>query len=209
MKKGIIAVYKPKGISSYDVIRKLKQTFPGEKIGHGGTLDPLAEGVLVVGIGQDATRQLGEVLKGTQKEYEVIIKLGEISETDDSEGPIHTGSDIKPSLSRVTDVLQQFMGEILQTPPQYSAVKVHGKPAYLRMRRGEKVVLEPRRVEILTIDVQSYQYPFLTLRIVCGSGVYIRSLARDIGSALKTGAYVYELKRTRVGDFTEEGSSII
>jgi len=205
MKRGIHAIYKPKGITSYDVIRRLKKLFPGEKIGHGGTLDPLAEGVLVVGVGREATRQLQQVLKGTEKEYDVVVKLGQTSETDDSEGPIkdhpHAGKVAQPSQSEVEKVLHTFLGEIDQVPPKYSAVKLKGKTAYARARKGEEIVLEPKRVIIQAIELVDFEYPLLTLRVVTGSGVYVRSLARDIGRQLGVGGYVQELKRTRVGDF--------
>ncbi len=200
--KGIVPVYKPVGISSYDVIRELKKHFPGEKIGHGGTLDPRAEGVLVIAIGKEHTKNLQTVLKGTDKEYEAIIELGKVSETDDSEGPVTQGnSDIKPSEDDVRNKLQLFIGDIQQTPPKYSAVKIKGVTAYKRARRGEEVVLEPKTVTINAIEVLEYSYPFLTIRVECGSGVYIRSLARDIGEKLKTGAYLKALKRTAVGEF--------
>jgi tRNA pseudouridine55 synthase len=207
MEKGILAIYKPRGITSYDVIRVLKRIFPGEKIGHGGTLDPLAEGVLVVAVGRDATKQLHTVLNGTEKEYETTIELGKVSETDDAEGPIHQYLKARvgnPDLLEITTALQSFTGDIDQVPPQYSAVKVQGKTAYKRAREGENTTLAPKKVHISSIDVLSYSYPMLTIRVVCGSGVYIRSIARDLGETLQTGGYVTNLKRTRVGEFTAE-----
>lgn len=205
MEKGILAIYKPRGITSYDVIRVLKRIFPGEKIGHGGTLDPLAEGVLVVAVGRDATKQLHNVLNGTEKEYETTIELGKVSETDDSEGPIttfHKPISNEPTHVEISRALQEFTGDVDQVPPQYSAVKVQGKTAYKRAREGETTTLAPKKVHISSIDILSYTYPMLTIRVVCGSGVYIRSIARDLGEALQTGAYVTHLKRTRVGEFT-------
>lgn len=203
MKKGLQAVYKPKGISSYDVIRQIKRDFPGEKIGHGGTLDPLASGVLVIGIGREATRQLGIVLKNTTKEYVAQITLGSWSETDDAEGPIHEGGSARlPTAREIREVLGKFEGEISQIPPVYSAVKIQGKPAYKRTRAGESLILAPKKVFVESIELLSYDYPILTLRIICGSGVYIRSLARDIGEAIGTRAYMSELERVRVGEFS-------
>ena len=203
-----MAIYKPFGITSYDVIRVLKKSFPGEKIGHGGTLDPRAEGVLVVAVGRDATKQLHTVLNGTDKEYEATIELGKVSETDDAEGPITDYSELqqavarsKPTLEDIKMALSSFVGDIQQIPPQYSAVKVKGMSAYARARKGEKVVLEPKTVHIFVIDIESYEYPVVKIRVVCGSGVYIRSLARDLGSKLRTGAYLTGLVRTRVGTF--------
>lgn len=210
---GLYGVYKPLGISSYDVIRQLKRAFPGQKIGHGGTLDPLAEGVLVVAIGSAYTKQLSEVLKGTEKVYEAVVRLGEISETDDSEGPIK-GSDPKkvgPSFTQpeLEKILSFFVGTIQQTPPKYAAIKIGGVPAYKRARRGEEVIPEPKTVHIERIALLSYVYPDVTLEVTCGSGTYIRALARDMGEKLGCGAYLKALKRTRVGQFTAEEACVL
>ncbi len=208
MEKGILSIYKPLGITSYDVIRVLKRYFPGEKIGHGGTLDPLAEGVLVVAVGREATKQLHSVLNGTQKEYKARIELGKVSETDDAEGPISSYSDttteLIPTQSELESALKHFIGNITQTPPMYSAVKVNGMTAYRRARKGENVELAPKQVHIENITLISYQYPHVEISVSCGSGVYIRALARDLGTFMKTGAYLTGLKRTRVGDFTSD-----
>ena len=202
MKKGIFAVYKPVGMSSYDLIRSLKKHFPGEKIGHGGTLDPLADGVLVVGVGREATRQLGTVLRGTDKVYEVDITLGMVSETDDAEGPLKKSYDGKPiEQSNIRKVIKKYIGDIQQVPPKYSAIKIAGQPAYKRARKGEDFHIEPKQVTIHDIEILEYAYPHLKLKVTTASGVYIRSLARDIGEALGTGAYVQSLTRTAVGDY--------
>jgi len=183
----------------------LKKKYPGKKIGHGGTLDPLAEGVLVVGIGREGTRQLHTVLKGTNKTYIATIELGKTSETDDAEGPITQmiqPYDI-PSLEDIQSVLSTFEGSILQIPPQYSAVKIDGVPAYKRARRGEQFTLKPKQVTINSIRLLKYEFPVISFKVVSGSGVYIRSLARDIGVKLKTGAYVTSLVRTAVGSYDQ------
>ncbi len=199
----IFPVYKPKGISSFDVIRKLRSKYPKEKMGHGGTLDPLADGVLVIGIGKEATKKLHDILHGVKKTYEAQVTLGKTSPTDDAEGPITEGStDIKPDLETVQTVLKQFVGNIQQVPPIYSAVKINGQPAYKLARKGIPFELQPKPVIIYSIDIVSYTYPELTIRTEVGSGVYIRSLARDIGAALKTGAYLSGLTRTAVGTFS-------
>lgn len=198
----IFAVYKPKGFTSNDVLNCLRHVAHTKVVGHAGTLDPLAEGVLVVAIGRESTRRLAqEVAK--EKEYEAIIRLGATSTTDDEEGEKteRHGYDI-PTEESIMNMLPQFMGTVLQTPPVYSAIKVKGKEAYKRVRAGELVVLEPRRVEIKHITVVSYEWPRLTLRITTGPGVYIRSLARDIGNTLGTGGYLGGLIRTRVGQWT-------
>lgn len=204
--QGIVAVFKPVGISSYDVIRRIKKHLPGEKIGHGGTLDPAAEGVLVIGIGKDATRQLQHVLKGTEKEYEATIILGKVSETDDSEGPIVDFPEPAdpPSESQIIQIVKDFIGEIMQVPPKYSALKINGVPAYKRARRGEDFEIPARPALINDIKIIRYQYPELKIRVSTGSGVYIRALARDIGNALHVGGYMSALTRTRVGDYRLE-----
>ena len=204
----IISVYKPKGITSYDVIRKLKEKYPREKIGHGGTLDPLAEGVLVVGIGRESTRKLQIILKGTKKTYEATIELGKTSLTDDSEGPIinTNNSHIVPTEQELIAVLSSFKGTTLQTPPKYSAVKINGVPAYKRARRGEQFVLQPKNIIIHSIKLLKYDFPHVQIEVACESGVYIRSLARDVGTKLKVGAYVSSLIRTAVGSYTRNDS---
>lgn len=194
--------YKPVGMSSYDVIRHIKKKYPGQKIGHGGTLDPLAEGVLVIAIGRDGTKKLQEVLKGTNKSYIATIELGAVSETDDSEGPIvTTGPQKKPTHERIQEILNAFRGETMQTPPKYSAIKIDGVPAYKRARRGETFTLPQKKVTIYEMKLISYNYPQLTVEMTVSSGFYVRSFARDFGEKLTTGAYMSALLRTAVGSF--------
>lgn len=202
----IFAVYKPKGLTSNAALNRLRHAAHTKKIGHAGTLDPLAEGVLVVGVGGDATKQLAqEVAK--EKEYRASITLGITSVTDDEEGEKTNHVDCAiPTRRDIETVLHDFEGLILQVPPPYSAVKVKGKEAYKRVRKGEKVSLDPRRVEIKSITLESYKWPFLVLQAVTGPGVYIRSLARDIGEKLGTGGYLSGLVRTRVGQWTSQNA---
>lgn len=196
-----LGIYKPKGPTSFDIIRKIKRMSGIKRVGHAGTLDPLASGVLVVGIGREATKKLHEIV-GQEKEYVTTIKLGQTSTTDDEEGEKTTITPVLiPSPNDVERAVQKFIGVVEQTPPQFSAVKIMGRPAYKSARRGKNVELKPRRVEIKKIEILNYKYPFLKLRVLTGKGVYVRSLARDIGAALKTGGYVAELERTRVGEF--------
>jgi tRNA pseudouridine55 synthase len=200
--KGIHTVYKPKGPTSHDIINRLREETGVKKIGHAGTLDPLASGVLVVGIGREATKKLATIVK-KEKEYLAVIKLGETSTTDDEEGekkkiPISK----RPNYKTIEEAVKKFVGEILQTPPVYSAVKIKGQESYKLARRGQKPVLKPRSVEVKEIRILKYQWPYLKLKVVTGPGVYIRALARDIGQELKTGGYLAELERARVGDFT-------
>lgn len=203
-KERIFAVYKQKGPTSFDIVARVRKITGEKTVGHAGTLDPLASGVLVIGVGRAATRKLGEIV-GQEKEYLVTIKLGETSTTDDAEGERSAVQvDAPPTAEQAARVVKSFVGEIEQTPPQFSAVKVGGKRAYRLARRGEKIELQPRKVLIKNIKVISYEFPVLRLCVVTGKGVYIRSLARDIGEKLKTGGYVLELERTRVGEFTCE-----
>lgn len=204
--KGIFAIYKPKGLTSNDVLNQLRRRTGIKKVGHAGTLDPLASGVLVVGVGREATKQLGTIVK-KEKEYLAKIRLGMTSTTDDEEGEKTEIEVVKVlTLEEIQKVVAKFEGGILQTPPIYSAVKISGQEAYKLARKGQIPKLEPRQVEIKKIDILKYQWPFLSLRVVTGPGVYIRSLARDIGKELKTGAYLAELERTRVGNFTKENT---
>lgn len=202
--EGIFAVYKPKGMKSHDVIYHVRRITGVKRVGHGGTLDPLAEGVLVIAVGRENTRLLDSYVKGN-KEYIATVFLGANSTTDDAEGDIEiVNENIKPVVSDIEEVIKKFIGNIEQIPPIYSSIKIKGKPAHRRVRKGETVILNSRTVIINSIKIDHYEYPLLKLTIACGSGVYIRSLARDIGKELGTGGYLKGLIRTRVGDFTLE-----
>ncbi len=202
--EGIIAVWKPAGMSSHDVINRVRRASGIRTVGHAGTLDPLARGVLVIGVGRAATRSLAaEVQK--EKEYVTVVRLGMTSSTDDEEGEKAAREvAVIPSREAVEMAVQKFVGEIMQVPPIYSALKIKGKPAYAYAREGKDLVIAARPVTIKEIEVLSYEYPDIRVRAVTGAGVYIRSLARDIGTALGTGAYMADLERTRVGEFTKE-----
>jgi tRNA pseudouridine55 synthase len=207
--ENIFAIYKPKGPSSYSIVSKVKKASGNSKVGHAGTLDPLASGVLVVGVGREATRQLTSMV-AAEKEYLADITLGVVSTTDDDEGK-KSFSDIKkkPSSTDVRRVVKQFVGDISQTPPIYSAIKVSGKRAYKYAREGSDLELKPRLVYVKKIKILKYKFPHLRIRVICGKGVYIRSLARDIGSALGTGGYMSDLERTRVGRYRKNRSMSI
>lgn len=202
----IFPIIKPKGPTSHDIVDQVRKITGVRKVGHAGTLDPLASGVLVIGITREGTKQMSELVK-TGKEYLAKVKLGQTSSTDDEEGEkteTFQTSQTKPDLPDIKDVLPQFIGNIKQVPPIYSAVKIKGKSAYKYARKGEELKLEPREVEIKEIEIISYEWPNVHLRIVTGSGVYIRSLARDIGESLGTGAYLAGLERIRVGQYTKD-----
>lgn len=200
----IIPIFKPKGPTSFNIISQIKKITGIKKVGHAGTLDPLAQGVLVVGIGRESTKKLFQELQ-KEKEYEVLIEFGKVSTTDDEEGEKTL---IKvprvPNVSRVSQAVKKFIGEIWQMPPQYSAVKYGGVENYKKARRGQTVNLGKRQVLIKDIRILSYNWPLLKLKVTTGPGVYIRSLARDLGEVLKVGGYVKKLIRTRVGKFKIE-----
>lgn len=201
----ILFIDKPKGITSYDVIRKLKPKFPRMKIGHSGTLDPLASGLMIVAVGS-ATKQLAQFLK-LPKRYVVEAVFGKTSATYDAEGPfteILPDSILCEPISRemIEEVLQKyFIGEILQTPPVYSAAKIKGQRAYDLARQGKEVCLDPRKVQIHSCEILSYEWPRLVLNVRCSSGTYIRSLMHDLGQKLRCGAYVSALRRTEIGKY--------
>ena len=205
MIENMFTIYKPKGPTSHDIVDQVRRVTGIRKVGHAGTLDPLAEGVLVVAVGRGATKQIDSIVK-TEKEYIAKVKFGETSSTDDEEGEKSqaTSEDVGITKEQIEESLKQFIGEIKQMPPIYSAIKVKGQTAYKMARKGKEIKLEPRDVLINEIEILDYKWPYLELRFVCGPGTYIRSLARDIGEVLKVGAYLAELKRTRVGDYKIE-----
>ncbi len=199
----LVAVYKEKGPTSRDVLNKIKHIVGEKKIGHAGTLDPLAEGVLVVGIGRDSTKKLHSD-NLNKKEYIATIRLGRYSTTDDKEG-----EEIKvlvkniPDLEEIKKVISVFSERVvMQIPPKFSAVKIKGREAYKWAREGKEVKIVARKAEINKITILSYRYPLLKIKVITGKGVYIRSLARDIGEKLNTGAFLLSLIRTKVGSFT-------
>jgi len=199
--KDIFAVYKPKGMTSHQVVAEIRRFSGQQKVGHAGTLDPLAEGVLVIGIGQ-ATKDLAKIVQ-KEKEYLVRLKLGQESVTDDAEGEKRKVAVKKiPKKDEIAKVLEKFKGKIKQIPPLYSAVK--GKESYKWARQGRPQKLRPREVEIKKLEIVSYRWPYLSLKVVSGPGFYVRSLARDLGQELKTGGYVQELYRTKVGEYTDK-----
>jgi tRNA pseudouridine55 synthase len=203
MDHGLLVLDKPQGITSRDAVDLAARWFPRKtKIGHAGTLDPLATGVLVLAVGH-ATRLI-EYVQDMPKTYHTRITLGATSDTDDADGTITSKPDAQPvDEATIRQALSKFVGEIDQVPPAYSAGHVSGKRAYDLARRGDEVVLAPRRVRIDRIEVVSYQWPQLELDVHCGKGTYIRSIARDLGVALDVGGYVATLRRTRIGPFAE------
>jgi tRNA pseudouridine55 synthase len=203
---GLLVVDKPTGITSRAAVDRVQAWFPrGTRIGHTGTLDPLATGVLVVCVGL-ATR-LTECVQRMSKLYRAGIILGATSDSDDADGAITpTAQTLAPPRDRIEQELATFIGAIAQTPPAYSAAKVAGRRAYALARRGQDVPLEPRTVVIHRIDLLAYDYPRLDILVWCGKGTYIRSLARDLGARLGCGGYISSLRRLEVGCFTERAA---
>jgi tRNA pseudouridine55 synthase len=212
--QGILLIDKPEGWTSFDAvnyIRKLVAQAEGKrpkqvKVGHTGTLDPFATGLLVLLIGKEYTRRAGEYSK-MDKTYEVTMRLGATSSTGDPEGEITPVSDAVPTREALQGALERFTGTIEQVPPAYSAIKINGQRAYKLARQGKTVAMEPRTVTINTLELLDYTYPHARLLTSVSSGTYIRSLAADIGDALGTGAYTEALRRTSVGTW-EVGNAL-
>ena len=201
------AIWKPVGPTSHDVVNAVRRATGERRVGHGGTLDPLAEGVLVIAVGREATKELSTIV-AKEKEYETTITLGATTTTYDAEGEktkVNVSS--PPTQETIESALKKFIGDIKQTPPPFSAIKVSGTPAYKLARAGKNADLKPRSVNIKNIEILSYKWPELTLRVTTGPGVYIRSIAHDLGTALGTGGYISKLTRTRVGEYTRENST--
>jgi tRNA pseudouridine55 synthase len=200
---GWIALDKPEGLGSTQALAKVKWLFNAAKAGHGGTLDPLASGLLPIALGE-ATKTVSWAMEG-RKTYRVLIRWGEARTTDDREGEISALSDHRPSHIDIDATLSRFEGEILQTPPRFSAIKVKGERAYDLARAGEAVDLAPRTVFIEKVDLLGLpDADHAELSIICGKGTYIRSLARDLAEALGTVGHVARLRRTAVGPFDEK-----
>lgn len=196
MYNGVINVYKEAGFTSFDVVAKLRGILKQKKIGHTGTLDPDAEGVLVVCLG-NATK-LCDILTDKDKSYETTMLLGVTTDTEDSSGKILTEKEVTVTEEEVKETLLSFVGEYDQIPPMYSAIKVNGKKLYELARKGIEIEREPRRVQIHDIQISEIKLPYVTFRVSCGKGTYIRSLCRDIGEKLGCGAIMDKLLRSSV-----------
>ena len=204
-KQDIILIDKPAGLSSFGVVARVRRRLSMEagkkvKVGHTGTLDPFATGLLIL-LANKATKLSNQFLK-LDKWYEATIFLGKTSTTGDPEGEITEQNTEKvPTLEEVKAVVNQFVGQITQTVPVFSAVKINGQRAYQLARRGEAVSMPTRQIEIYSLEILSYNYPELIIRTHVSSGTYIRTLGEDIGKALGVGAYLTALRRTQVGDY--------
>lgn len=204
MYNGVISVYKEKGFTSFDVVAKLRGILHQKKIGHTGTLDPDAEGVLVVCLG--SATKLCEILTDKDKSYEATLLLGKTSDTEDGSGKILTECEVTASQEEVERTIRSFVGEYMQVPPMYSAIKVNGKKLYELAREGKEIERTPRPVVIHSIDIVSIDLPHVTFKVECGKGTYIRSLCRDIGEKLGCGGLMERLVRNSVNS-TETGKT--
>jgi len=198
---GVLVVDKPIGLTSHDVVQIIRKGTGIRRAGHTGTLDPRASGVLVVLIGPAV--RLSEYVSASDKRYQATIRLGSSTDTYDDEGTV-TNSATFESITeeKFNEVLQKFVGEIEQVPPPYSAVKVKGKKAYDLAREGEEVDLEPRLIQVYSLEVIEWAPPEVVIDVYCSSGTYIRSLANDLGKELGCGAHLIGLRRTKSGRFT-------
>jgi tRNA pseudouridine55 synthase len=217
---GFMLIDKEKDWTSFDVVAKLRSITKIKKIGHAGTLDPFATGLLIVAIGRQATRKISEFMK-LDKEYEATLFLGKISDTHDSEGVI---SDYKSSFvkkimdifrdknitkEKVEKILKKFIGKQNQIPPMFSAKKIQGKKLYELARKGITIKRKSAPIKIFCIELVDYAWPYLKIKVRCSSGTYMRTLGSDIGKALHCGAYVETLRRTKIGDCLIENAITI
>lgn len=202
LKEGLLLINKPEGRTSFSLIRSLRKLTGIKKIGHAGTLDPFATGVMVVLIGREYTR-LSDKLLFQDKEYLANVSLGVSTDTYDCDGKIVARSKKVPTLEQIYATLAKFQGEIEQIPPMYSAKKIEGKKLYELARKGQVIERTPAKIQ-LTTECLSYHYPILSLRVACSKGTYIRSIAHEIGQLLGCGAHLSKLNRTRSGNFCLE-----
>ena len=203
--KGILNLDKPSGMTSRAVVDRVARLLPRIKVGHAGTLDPLASGVLILCVG--STTRLIECVQRMTKVYRTLIRLGARSDTLDAEGRVAVVKNpTVPGELEVRQALAGQVGEVLQLPPEYSALKIRGQRAYDLARAGRVVDLQPRLVRIDRMDLVNYRWPLLELEITCGGGTYIRSIARDVGETLACGGLVASLVRTRIGPFDLDSS---
>lgn len=201
---GVLNINKPIGISSFEVVRKVKKLAKEKKVGHGGTLDPEACGVLPICIGR-ATKSIDFIMEG-EKEYIAKVKLGVVTDTYDREGKVIREGNVNFTEREITNAIYKFIGAIDQVPPMYSALKQNGKKLYELAREGKEVYREPRRINIYSIDILSISSPIIEIKVRCSKGTYIRSLCYDIGEELGCGAMMWDLKRTATGPFIIENS---
>jgi tRNA pseudouridine55 synthase len=202
---GVLNIYKSEGPTSHDIVNKIRKITKIKKVGHAGTLDPFAQGILIILIGK-ITKKQSEFMN-MDKTYIATLKLGEISDTYDKTGQLKVQKEkFKITIKDINKTLKEFIGEIKQTPPIYSAIKIKGKKAYELARKGQKPKIKPRKIKIYKIKLIKYKWPYLEIEVKCSKGTYIRSLANDIGKKLDCGAYLEKLIRTKIGKFNIKNS---
>jgi tRNA pseudouridine55 synthase len=212
MQDGIILIDKPIEMTSFGVVARIRRVLSEQagkkvKVGHTGTLDPFATGLMILTIGKEC-RNAGRYTK-LDKVYEATIQLGETSSTGDPEGEITKGNDVVPSHNKLEEVLKELTGEIQQRPPQYSAIKISGQRAYKLARKGEVIEMPLRSVKVYSLELLDYTYPQVRVRVHVSSGTYIRTLAEDIGQKLGTGAYCTQLRRTAIDKWRVEDAKTL
>lgn len=196
----VILIDKPLRWTSFDAVKKIRIVTGISKVGHAGTLDPLATGLLIICTG-NFTKSINTYM-GMEKEYTGSMIIGATTDTYDLENEPENFKSIENiSTEKIYDTVKKFTGEILQIPPAHSAIKQDGKPVYLLARKGKEVMLEPRKITISLFEITNIALPVITFKVVCSTGTYIRSLANDVGTELGTGAYLSSLRRTRIGNF--------
>ena len=201
---GIVIVDKPQEWTSQDVTARLRRVFNTRRIGHGGTLDPMATGVLPVFVGR-GTRGV-EFFEHAEKTYEAVLQLGLTTDTEDTTGTVLERRDVHISETEFAEILTQFRGKIMQTPPMYSALKINGQKLVDLARKGQVVERQPREIEIFQLDLLEFCGDTARLRVRCSKGTYIRTLCKDIGEALGCGGCMAELRRVQAGEYTIEES---
>ncbi len=200
----ILPIDKPAGWTSFDVVAKLRGGLKWKKVGHAGTLDPMATGLLIVMFG-DCTTQSDEFM-GLGKSYQGVVQLGVTTDSDDLDGMIMAESDVDWNEEKIAKSLASFHGEILQRPPAVSAIRVDGKRSYKQAKKGQAVELAPRAVTIYEIKIVEMKNPFVTIDVRCGKGTYIRSIARDLGEMMGCGGALAALRRTAIGNYHIENA---
>lgn len=202
--EGILLVDKKEGWTSFKLVHILRKMTGIRKIGHAGTLDPFATGLMIMLIGKQYTKQSDQFLN-LDKQYEARLHLGSATDTYDRDGQVTNESPTIPTLEEITQVLSQFQGEIEQIPPMYSAKKIQGKKLYELARQGIEIERKPQKIK-LTLQLIRYEYPYMDIVVDCSKGTYVRSLAHDIGLKLGSYAHLDALRRTRIGNYTLDGS---
>jgi tRNA pseudouridine55 synthase len=198
--EGVLLVDKPQGLTSHDVVYRLRRKLSMRKIGHAGTLDPMATGLLIMLIGK-ATR-ISQYLMSVDKAYEGEATLGVITDSQDAEGEVMETRPVPPlTEAQVREVMKGFLGDQYQTPPMHSAIKIDGVPLYKMARKGEEVEREPRFIRVMAFDLLGFALPKLTFRLLCTKGTYVRTIAHDLGQKLGCGAHLSALRRTGSGQF--------